>query len=152
MQGNFFRLKPDCTNEQLKQMHHFVSEQVDRYVHDGKQCYVKVDEYTSPRTLPANRLYWKWLDEISEYLTKRKYDAQSHDLHDLMKHKFLGYHEPKKVGQTLIEKRLRSTRTLSKTDFCSYMEKVEAWAFNIGCIVTTPALSEYQQYLDRQNT
>jgi len=148
--GNYFLVK-EVNHETITNLHKYVDTTVSRLMNDGKKAAVKVEEYKSPRSLSANGLYWMWLGEIAAYLTKKGRQADKDDLHDLMRHKFLGYNESRAVGKTIIERTLRSTTKLNKSEFCFYMEKVEAWAAEAGCLVTSPLESEYKQFLDKQD-
>ncbi len=150
MQGNYFLIKPDATGEQLQKMHEFASLKVDQFRNADQTCYVQVERYESPRSLKANRLYWMWLEQISKHLTAKGHSTNKRDLHDLMRHKFLGWSKARMVGKTEIGATLKSTRDLKPKEFCYFMEQVEHWAHDVGCIVKTPFESEYQQFLEKQ--
>jgi len=149
MQGNYFLIK-EINHETITNCHKYVDESVNRISRGGKAVAVQVVEYKSPRSLSANNLYWMWLTEISNYLIKKGRDADKDDMHDLMRHKFLGYTEPRSVGKTIVERTLKSTSKLKKNEFCYYMEQVEAWAIEIGCNVSYPSDSEFMKYKETQ--
>ena len=150
MEGNYF-LVSEITHDNIINAHKYVDEHVNRLTQEGKKAAIKVVEYKSPRSISANALYWMWLTEVSNYLTKKGRDASKEDLHDLMRHKFLGYNNEKMVGKTKVERTLKSTRKLDKSAFCFYLQQVEAWAAELGCLVTSPMDCEYRRFIDKQN-
>ena len=149
MQGNFFQVKK-INDDTLKYCQKYVNGSIKTLVDQGKVAAVKVEEYKPPRSLSANALYWMWLGEISKYLTAHGHKADKDDLHRLMKHKFLGYEDSRKIGKTFVEATLKSSKKLKRNEFCYYMEQVEAWAADMGCLVTSPIESEYKQFLQKQ--
>jgi len=150
MQGNYFLVKK-IDHDSVLNAHKYVDEHLNCIAGTGKTAAVKVEEYKSPRSLSANSLYWLWLSEIAGFLTKKGREATKEDLHDLMRHKFLGYHPKRKVGRTEIGSTLKSTRKLNTSEFCFYLQQIDAWASEIGCFVTSPMDCEYRRFLDKQN-
>lgn len=112
------------------------------------------------RSLSANALYWVWMDtlagtfnqrEIKRQKTEPSYTMQAYDkedMHNLCRHLLLGY-ETIQIRNTVIEGQLRSTAKLNKGEFCNYMEKINAWAVEIGIYLPYPQDSEYARYLEQ---
>lgn len=150
MQGNFFKISEinEVTEENL---YSHVQNRVSELIGQGKTAAVKVEEYKSPRSLSANALYWLWMTELSNYFKKKGRTESKEDMHTLMKHKFLGWEEARYIGKTKIDRTLRSTTKLSKSEMCFYMEQVSAWATDVGCFLTDPMESEYREFLNKQN-
>ena len=73
---------------------------------------VTIETIRPHRSLSANALYWTWLDALAKHFSKggNKFDKDA--MHDLMRHKFLGY-EDKTVGKTVISQQLKSTADLT---------------------------------------
>ena len=74
---------------------------------------------------------------------------------DAMKHSFLGYQITERVnvltGEVTETRELRKTRELSTGAMIYFMEQVESWARDIGCLLTIPDNSEYMRIKREQN-
>ncbi len=97
------------------------------------------------RSTDQNSLYFLWLDTLAKNFTKRGRPVSKDDMHDLMRHKFLGY-EQKTIGQTKLNDQLKSTTKLNKSEMSEYMTKIEAWAIDCNVLLPIPADNEYQKY------
>jgi len=96
------------------------------------------------RTIPQNKTYWMWLQEACDYLNdKAKGQFSLDDMHDRMRHEFLGYDADKTIGTTVITGQLRSTTKLTKGEMFHYMSQVEAFWADRGLLVTIPGDSQY---------
>jgi hypothetical protein len=102
----------------------------------------------SRRTLSQNDLYWQWMEDLSVYFTRNGRPLTKDDAHDLMRHIHLGY-TSKTIGKTEIGPFLRSTKTLSTAEMGEYMDRVDAWAIDMGCQLPTPADSAHERYLKK---
>ena len=98
------------------------------------------------RSINQNSLYWKWL----AIMAKKYKQDEPEDMHDLMRHKFLGY-EDKRVGKTVISNQLKSTTKLDKGEMFHYMEKINMWAADNSLLLPIPEESEYKEILERVN-
>ena len=107
--------------------------------------YLKVQfKIGKQRTVEQNAMYWEWMAILAEFFTvKMKQPYAKEDMHDLMRHKFLGY-DTKTIGQTEISK-LRSTTKLTTGEEFAYMEQIDAWSAEFGCLLPRPDSSDYQQ-------
>ncbi len=105
--------------------------------------------YSPTRSLSANALYWKWLSQMASHFTGRGYPLTKEDAHDLMRHQFLGYTEPRAIGRTEIPAALKSTSSLTVAEMCDYMTRVDAWAVGHGLFLVRPEYSEYERFLQR---
>lgn len=101
------------------------------------------------RSLSANALYWTWLDTIAERTSIKDHQLNKDDIHDVMRHLFLGY-ETKHIKNITIESQLKSTASLSPSEFCFFMEKINAWAVDRGILLPTPDGCEYDNYKKAQ--
>lgn len=102
------------------------------------------------RSLSQNSLYWKWMSELAIYFSSKSNQPYTRDhMHDLMRHKFLGYVD-NTIGNTVIKQQLRSTTGLDKPDFHHYLEQIDAWAADHGALLTHPEDSEYRSWKEAQ--
>jgi len=107
----------------------------------------------SNRSLSQNGLYWMWMATLSESFNKRAKDGSEwskDDMHDLMRHKFLGY-ESKTIGMTELKDILRSTAKLYKGEMHHYMTQIDVWGTEVGVYLPHPEDSEYMKLMERQN-
>ncbi len=124
-------------------------------VSSGKRWRIKITEWRDQRSIPQNSLQHLWYAELSAYLIKRgKPFASPEWVKDAMKHTYLGYEEREMVdvvtgGRTQVQT-LRHTADLDTGDMHHYLTQVEAWALNVGCRLTVPADSEYNQLRQKQ--
>ncbi len=102
----------------------------------------------SRRSPDQNALFWKWMEELSWYFSKRGNALTKDDAHDLMCHTFLGYEE-KTIGRTLVTK-MRTTSKLSVEEFSEFLDKIDAWAADKGCYLPTPADSAHEAWQQKQ--
>ena len=107
--------------------------------------WVEVEMKAGGRSIPQNKTYWMWLEEIANYINGRnKTDFDAPDLHDRMRHQFLGYTDSKRVGAVEIPAQLKSTTDLSKSEMFYYMSQIDAYCANeLGLLLTTPGDSMY---------
>ncbi|EIY5055152.1 YbcN family protein [Klebsiella variicola] len=108
------------------------------------------------RSLSQNNLSHVWYEQISRYLISRgKAFASPEWVKDALKHTYLGYESREMTdvitGEKITVSSLRHTSDLDTGDMFDYMSKVQAWAAEIGCLVSVPADSEYQQLRERQD-
>ena len=107
--------------------------------------WVDVEIKAGGRSIPQNKTYWMWLEEMAEYINHRnETDFTAQDLHDRMRHQFLGYTDSKKVGSVEIPAQLRSTTDLTKGEMFTYMNQIDMYcAQSLGFLLTTPGDSMY---------
>lgn len=169
MQGNYFLVK-QIDHATIKNAHRYIDEHLQKIVSQcNKPAYIKVEEYTSPRTTSANALYWKWNQCIAEHFNKRglkvdilKKDQHDNyvkvgeraydkdDVHDILKRKHIGTETVKK-GKTICEIPLSSAK-LNKSEFCNYMNKIEVWCFELlQLTLPNPIDNEYEKWKEIQN-
>lgn len=125
---------------------------------DETKVYQVIIKERDNRSLNQNALYWMWLGILAAHFTRHGHtkddgDAlDKDDMHDIMRHKFLGYvNESRKIGQTEIEEhKLRSTAKLDKGDMTHYLTQIDQWATEHGCLLPHPADSEYEQLMQAQ--
>mgnify|MGYP000966955862 CR=1 FL=1 len=131
------------------------TKQLFELVSSGKRWRIKITEWRDQRSIPQNSLQHMWYAELSAYLIKRgKPFASPEWVKDAMKHTYLGYEVREMVdvvtgGRTQVQT-LRHTADLDTGDMHHYLTQVEAWALNVGCRLTVPADSEYNQLRKRQ--
>lgn len=103
-----------------------------------KKKAVIITDAESARTLAQNRLYWKWLEFLSN---ETGYTRE--EFHDFFKVKFLS----EKItifGEYIIS--IKSTTKLGVVKFKEYLESIENWVFNnMGYIF--PATDDYKEAL-----
>ena len=106
---------------------------------------IEIKEHKAKRSLSQNALYWVWLDYMAKHFSKKVPSCTDEQMHDLMRHKFLGY-EDKTIGRTEIKGQLASTKKLEVAAMSEYMMKIEAWAAEHGCLLPVVACKAYQDY------
>ena len=89
---------------------------------------------------------------LAESFNSRSKEEQwsKDDMHDLMRHKFLGY-ESKTIGKTELKDILRSTTKLDKGEMHHYMTQIDVWGTEVGVYLPHPEDSEYMKLMERQN-
>ena len=95
---------------------------------DDIKIVIEVREAKDIRTNAQNRLYWKWVEIISNELGYQ--DKQ--EIHNILKYKFLLKEE---VINGEIHQGLKSTTTLTKEEFGKLTQDIFFWAndtFNIN--------------------
>ena len=122
--------------------------------------WLKIECKAGNRTLSQNALYWVWMAQLSAKFDGKKVtyydeelkkevteimDVKPNDMHDRMKHEFLGYDDPKRIGKTVIPSQLKSTAKLSKGDMFAYMERIDMFWAERGVLLVTPDDSVYAQ-------
>ncbi len=106
-------------------------------------AHVQARPYQDKRSRLQNNLYWRWLGILSDELSGEHHYAKE-DLHDLMRHRYLGTEEVQIGTETFT--RLRSTTRLQRGVMAQYMQKVEHWAADMGVLLPLPEDNEYMQY------
>jgi len=94
----------------------------------GRRVRISVRRFTGTRTLPQNARLWMIYTAISDW---SGHDTE--EIHEAMKHKFLPYRTLETPKGSIAAP--PSTRVLSISDFASFMERVEAWAAEQGCVM-----------------
>lgn len=101
----------------------------------------------STRSLGQHGLWWMWMTEMASHFSRKGNKFNKDDMHELMKHQFLGY-EDKVIGKTEIKQQLKSTTQLTKAEMHELMEKVDMWSADHGCLLPKPEDSVYSQLLE----
>ena len=102
------------------------------------------------RSLSQNGLYWQWMTAQAKKFTTDKEPQTKERMHDLMRHKFLGYHDVI-IGRVVISNQLKSTTDCDSGEMFHYMEKINAWSADVGLLLPIPEESEYKEILERVN-
>lgn len=139
---NYIRIE---TADQLEDKMVKLAHRINAFWNWDKPLMVYYEPWKDPRTRSQNNLYWMWMEEMANFYSRRDSQHTKDDMHDLMRHKFLGYTD-KQVGNTFIERQLVSTTDLPKTDMSEYMHKIEQWNTDQGLLLTIPAHNEYMKY------
>jgi len=95
---------------------------------DNIKIVIEVREAKDIRTNAQNRLWWKWIEIISDELGY----ADKQEIHNILKYKFLLKEE---MIDGEIHQGLKSTTTLTKEEFTKLTQDVFFWAndtFNIN--------------------
>jgi len=106
---------------------------------------VEVENVKERRSTSANALYWQWLTVMAKHFSRKGQVFTKDDMHDLMRHKFLGYEE-RKVGNTALQPQLKSTADLDTAKMCEYMTKLDAWCADHVCLLPRPEDNDYAQW------
>jgi hypothetical protein len=150
-----------------------VLENINELVDQGKSADVKIAEHRLKRSLPSNRLYWMWLDQIAKSITKRfgsvlqvfqmeedgtidfvalptPQEVDKDYMHRVFKTMFLPWLPGFSMGQVEVLPERKSTRDLTSSEFNHYLTKIHAWAVERGIELRIPQ-SEYQEFLAEQD-
>lgn len=113
---------------------------------------IEITEWKPPRTLSANALYWVWMQHLGKHLGTQQKTYCKDAMHDVCRHKFLGYKSNGKrfIDGTQMPPQLRSTSKLTKAEMCFYMSQLDAWAVTLGCLLPSPDDSEYHKFKRKQ--
>ena len=108
---------------------------------------LKYERWTEPRSRSQLGLYRVWLQHLADAFSKPDQKFSDDDMHDLMRHKFLGYTD-KVVGNTVIRDQLKSTANgaIAKSDMSEYMTQIDVWAQELGVYLPHPEDNEYSKY------
>ncbi len=133
-----------------------IGQRIEPLLAGGESYRLVLKPWRETRTLSQNATLHMWLGEISAYLIKRgKPFASPEWVKQALKHTYLGYETVEMTdvitGLKTEVHTLRKTSRLETGDMFLFMEKVEAWAAMIGCMVTTPSNSEYHQLREGQD-
>ena len=114
--------------------------------------YVTVEVKAGKRSKSQNDLYWEWLSYLSEYINSKKgTDVSKDDMHDYMRHKYLGYDAPKKIGSVEVRERLKTTTQLTTGEMFHYMSEIDAYAASIGLMLPRPDDCQYERNRRKQD-
>ena len=100
--------------------------------------------YKSKRSLDQNALMWAWLTHMAKHFSSKAGTFTQDDMHDLMRHKFLGYDE-RKIGNTELPPQLKSTTKQNVGEMHHYLSQIDMWAATCGCLLPRPEDSIYDQ-------
>ena len=126
-------------------------EQVIKWDFEQHPCMIELKPFRYKRSLDQNSLYWMWLGEMATHFTQGTRVFTTDDMHDLMRHRFLGYTDERKVGNTVIPSQLKTTTKLNVGDMHRYLEQIDAWACERGVLLTYPDHSAYAEMKESQN-
>jgi hypothetical protein len=110
---------------------------------------VTIKPHKSARSLSQNALMWQWLTHMAHHFSGKAGSFDKEDMHDLMRHKFLGYDE-RKIGNTELPPQLKSTADLDVAEMHHYLSQIDMWAASCGCLLPRPEDSVYDQMLKEQ--
>jgi len=137
MSGQYWQAK---TPDQLQHCFNFLRQSMPE-----QGLRITWEPWRDKRSLNANALYWQWLTVMAEHFSRGGKKFSKEDMHDLMRHQFLGY-EDKVIGQTVIGHQLASTAGLDTGQMYHYMKRIDAWAADHGCLLPRPEDCEYERW------
>ena len=105
---------------------------------------VTIKPHKSSRSLDQNSLMWIWLTHMAKHFSSKSGTFTQDDMHDLMRHKFLGYDE-RKIGNTELPPQLKSTTKQNVGEMHHYLSQIDMWAATCGCLLPRPEDSIYDQ-------
>ena len=108
---------------------------------------LRYEPWTEPRSKSQLGLYRIWLRHMADFFSTKGGQYTDDDMHDLCRHKFLGY-EDRKIGHTEIRSQLKSTAAgkIGKQEMSEYMHQIETWCTELGCYLPYPEDNEYTKY------
>lgn len=116
-----------------------------RLLLEGGPIRVVIERFKERRSNSANALYWAWMEAMAKHFSKGGMKFDKSDMHDLMRHTFLGY-EKRVIGKTALADVLKSTADLDASAFCFYMSQVDAWAAQYKCLLPRPEDNDYSEW------
>jgi len=113
-------------------------------------------EHRESRSIDQNSLMHMWFKELSTYLiSKGRKTADEVFTKELMKHTFLGYEAKDRTnaltGEVVTVQVLRSTRKLDTGEATYFLDQVNSWAIDVGCLLTIPTTSDYYKNKAKQS-
>ena len=103
---------------------------------DCNEVIVEMKPNIETRSTKQNKLYWMWLDVLTE--TGNSVGA----LHQYLAQEYLSPVAEDIQGSTVLI--IKSTTTLTVKEFAAYLENVQQFADDLGCILPRPE----ELYLD----
>jgi hypothetical protein len=91
----------------------------------GEKWQVIIEPYKKNRTNNQNRLYWSWINILSNH-----FGLSSDDMHDTLAARLLGYRTIEFQGKAMLIR--KSTAKLTTAEFTAYMDTVAALALYEG--------------------
>jgi hypothetical protein len=105
--------------------------------------------HKSKRSVDQNALMWQWLTHMAKHFSSKGGSFEKEDMHDLMRHKFLGYNE-RKIGNTELPPQLKSTTDQNVAEMHHYLSQIDMWAASCGCLLPRPEDSIYDEMCREQ--
>ena len=106
--------------------------------------------YRRKRSLNQNDLFHKWVRELHQHFTTQgAFEGTEQEIKLMLKHKFLGCEDVvitlavDDVVREVVRNQVRQTSRLDRGEMMMFMERVEAWASDLGVMLTKPVDSEY---------
>jgi len=113
----------------------------------GKRWEVTISEAGSARSMAQNNLYWVWLTDISNQMSKDpNINVDKGHMHIFFKKKFLPY-TVKTIGGILIEN-MTSTKKLGIKKFTEYLTEIEVYTLRRGYTLPFPDI--YAEAMGKQ--
>jgi len=113
-------------------------------MNDHGYCVVTVK--AGSRSLSQNDLYWEWMTVLADEINaKKKSDFSKDEVHDWMRHNFLGYEDPKQIGRVEIKPQLKTTTRLTVGEMYHYMSQIDAWSADCGIYLPRPSDCQYEK-------
>ena len=110
---------------------------------------IKFTKYRNTHSRSQENLFWQWMTVMDQKFYRREKTTQRQkvDMHDLMCARFLG-HSEKLVGKTAISslRTLTWPAALDKGEMAHFMQQVEAWAAEHGCLLPVPDDNDYAKH------
>lgn len=98
---------------------------------------VTIEPYKNRRSQSQNRMYWKWLTEISEQYYVEGERLSKEDWHDLCRMKWLGVKVITLAGKEY-PRPAKSTTELKVGEFSEYLLEIESEFLPKGVVLTFP--------------
>lgn len=105
-------------------------------------CEITIQPYKTKRSNAQNRLYWKWLTEISQQIEVADENGElsflsKEDWHDLCRMKWLGVKVINLQGKEY-PRPAKSTTALKVGEFVEYLTEIESHFLAKGAVLTFP--------------
>ena len=94
-------------------------------------------------------VFWIWMKQLAKEFSTEESGYSPEEMHDIMCHKFLGYTDRRKIGNTWIEPALITLTypdRKTKDRMCVLLSQIDEWAIEQGVFLITKQLSDYTMY------
>lgn len=122
--------------------------QVDIMLSQNAAVEVNAKPWSDKRSLCQNRLYWMWLNEISDQAIVNDQKHAPDTWHEYFKKYFC---PSKMIGMPAgVDAEVKSTKRLDKGEMHHYLIRIEQWAMEKMFTLTIPLNCEYEQLRKEQ--
>lgn len=111
---------------------------------DGKNVRITVEEIKRRRSDRQNRYYWGCvIPMVTEMFLDAGNSIDGEQVHEFLKDRVGSLKDLISDPHGVIHSVIRSSKTLTTTEWEEFMERVRAWAAEFGCMIPAPNEAEF---------